>query len=70
MKSKAETPENMTYAQASAERYALAQPVLNKLKQYRKQLTAHQFKTLKGQAVSGDPAGAEKGLWKIVLHGL
>lgn len=40
--------------------------VLSLLKLYKKQLTTQQIKTLKGQVLSGDEAGALKGLLKII----
>ena len=39
--------------------------VLSLLKLYKKQLTSQQIKTLKGQVLSGDEAGALKGLLKL-----
>jgi len=36
------------------------------LKRRRGVLTAHQIKTLKGQALAGDAEGARKGLYKIL----
>jgi hypothetical protein len=32
-------------------------------------LTKHQYRTLKGQAVAGDVAGANKGLIKLLRRG-
>jgi hypothetical protein len=46
--------------------YAAATPFLARLKIYRRELTAQQWKTLRGQALSGDLEGAEKGLAVIV----
>ena len=42
------------------EAYAAAAPFLLKLKHRRKALTFQQWKTLRGQALSGDVEGAEK----------
>ena len=36
------------------------------LKSQRSKLTTQQYKTLKGQAVAGDIAGANKGLMKLL----
>lgn len=37
------------------------------LKEYRGVLTKQQIKTLRGQILSGDAKGAEKGLYKILI---
>lgn len=47
----------MTYEVAKAIKY---------LKQYKHRLTPQQFRTIRGQILSGDTAGARKGLWKII----
>ena len=46
--------------------YAAAAPFLARMKLFRRELTAQQWKTLRGQALSGDLEGAEKGLAVIV----
>lgn len=46
--------------------YAAAAPFLARLKLFRRELTAQQWKTLRGQALSGDLEGAEKVLALIV----
>lgn len=38
----------------------------NLLKEYKNQLTKQQYKTLKGQILSGDIEGFRKGLFKII----
>ena len=40
---------------------------LVRLKGARHHLTAQQYRTLRGQVLAGDPAGAMKGLRKILL---
>lgn len=42
---------------------------IKKLKQYNRYISKQQFKTLKGQAISGDIVGAERGLQKILQKG-
>ncbi len=42
---------------------------LKQLKYNRYQLTAQQYRTLKGQALAGDVAGAKKGLQKLSERG-
>lgn len=42
---------------------------LSLLKIYRVRLTDHQYKTLRGQALAGDPDGAIKGLKKLLRKG-
>lgn len=39
---------------------------MKKLKANKKNLSGQQFRTIKGQAFSGDIAGAEKGLHKLL----
>ena len=39
------------------------------LKAYRPQLTAQQYKTLRGQVLAGDAEGAMKGLRKLLMGG-
>lgn len=39
---------------------------IKNLKKHRKRLTCQQFKTIKGQIIAGDSAGAMKGLRKIL----
>ena len=46
--------------------YVATAPFLARLKLFRRELTAQQWKTLRGQALSGDLEGAEKGLAVIV----
>lgn len=48
------------------EKYAQAAPFLARLKRYRRELDFQQWRTLRGQALSGDVEGAEKGLGVIV----
>ena len=66
MKSAMKIPENRTAAGAGNERYAQIEPFLTRLRQHRRQLTAQQYRTLKGQAVAGQLEAAEKGLWKLI----
>ena len=40
---------------------------LIRLKKARHKLTRQQYKTLRGQVLAGDPAGAMKGLEKLLL---
>lgn len=42
---------------------------LIKLKAYRKRLTPQQYRTLRGQILTGDHAGALKGLAKLLERG-
>lgn len=37
------------------------------LNQYKYKLTKQQFKTLKGQILSGDTLGFQKGLYKLIV---
>lgn len=46
--------------------YKAAAPFLARMKLHRRQLTVQQWKTLRGQALSGDLEGAEKGFALIV----
>lgn len=48
-----------------AKRYRAAQSFIFILNQSRRSLTAQQYKTLKGQALSGDLEGAWRGLKKL-----
>lgn len=43
---------------------------IKQLNQNKNILTKQQYKTLKGQAVAGDVAGANKGLMKILQRGV
>ncbi|MDY6289998.1 MAG: hypothetical protein SPL86_00770 [Succiniclasticum sp.] len=43
--------------------------LLHELKVWKKFLTRQQYRTLKGQAVHGDVAGAEKGLQRLLRKG-
>ena len=36
------------------------------LRKYRDRLTPQQMRTIKGQILAGDIAGARKGLWKLL----
>ena len=40
--------------------------LLHELKLYRKYMTRQQYRSLKGQAIRGDVAGAEKGLQNLL----
>lgn len=51
-----------TAVEEDAMRYLRAHSFLEQLRKYEKQLDRQQFKTLRGQALSGDVHGAEKGL--------
>lgn len=42
--------------------------LLKKLRKYGKHLTRQQFKTIKGQILSGDTEGASKGLNKLLSN--
>lgn len=48
--------------------YSELQIILKLLPKYRDFLTPHQYGTLKGQALSGDPGGAMKGLRKLLAR--
>lgn len=48
--------------------YSELQIILKLLPKYRDVLTPHQYGTLKGQALSGDPGGAMKGLRKLLAR--
>ena len=48
------------------ERYADAQPFIRALKRSAKWLSAQEYRTLKGQALKGDLAGAVRGLKKLL----
>lgn len=55
-------------AQTDAMRYLRANQFLNTLREHLDEMTRQEFKTLRGQALSGDIAGAEKGLQKILMR--
>lgn len=42
---------------------------INQLNEIKDILTKQQYKTLKGQALAGDAAGANKGLMKLLRRG-
>lgn len=42
------------------------QKELELLKQYKYRITKHQYKTFKGQILSGDIVGFRKGLFKLI----
>lgn len=44
------------------------QKAIRILKGYRGQLTKQQYKTIRGQILAGDDAGAMKGLKKLLCH--
>lgn len=46
-----------------------AEPFLRRLRAHGRELSTQQYKTLKGQALSGDLAGAEAGLKKLTKYG-
>lgn len=56
----------MNSVQRAAMAYSRADKFLRELKQHQHELTPQQFKTLKGQAVSGDLDGAVKGLARVL----
>jgi len=49
--------------------YQKAHPFLLRLKRNRRFLTDQEFRTLRGQALSGDIDGASKGLDRILMRG-
>ena len=49
-----------------AQRYLKAQEFLDKLRKVQNKLDAQTYKTLRGQALSGDVQGAEKGLQRVL----
>lgn len=49
-----------------AQRYLNAREYLEKLRKHQKGLDAQTYKTLRGQALSGDVQGAEKGLQRVL----
>lgn len=51
-----------------AKRYRAAQSFVFILNQSRRSLTAQQYKTLKGQALSGDIEGAWRGLKRLLRY--
>lgn len=55
-------------ARAEATVYVRANDFLNRLRAHLDDVTRQEFKTLRGQALSGDIAGVEKGLQKIVMR--
>ncbi len=52
----------------SRERYVAAAYFLRELRYHRDRLTRQQLRTLRGQALSGDIAGAMRGLGEILLR--
>lgn len=52
----------------SRERYVAAAYFLRELRYHRDHLTRQQLRTLRGQALSGDIAGAMRGLGEILLR--
>lgn len=57
---------DITSVETDAVRYLRAHPFLERLKQCSKHLDRQQVKTLRGQALAGDVAGAEDGLAKLM----
>lgn len=55
-----------TAVEADAMRYLKAREFLEKLRKVQNKLDAQTYKTLRGQALSGDVQGAEKGLERIL----
>lgn len=49
-----------------ANAYIKANRFLELLKKHVYEITPQEFRTLRGQALSGDLEGANKGLWKIL----
>ena len=67
MRSHLKTPENMTaLGGKTPEAYLRAQPFMKRLGQVKDMMTVQQYRTLKGQALAGDLAGAEKGMLKVL----
>lgn len=56
------TVAEMHEAASTAQRYLYAKPFIDLLKKNARYLTGQQYRTLKGQAVTGDVAGAYRGL--------
>lgn len=56
----------MTNLQKDAMAYSAAYQFLNELRLYRDRLSPQEFRTLKGQALSGDVQGATKGLAELL----
>jgi hypothetical protein len=52
----------------SRERYVAAAYFLRELRYHRDRLTRQQLRTLRGQALSGDIAGAMRGLGEILMR--
>lgn len=52
----------------SRERYVAAEYFLRELRYHRDRLTRQQLRTLRGQTLSGDIAGAMRGLGEILLR--
>lgn len=55
-----------TTLQRDAMAWAQAKPFLDELRHYYGALTTQQLRTLRGQALSGDIAGARKGLERLL----
>lgn len=55
-----------TTVEADAMRYLKAREFLEKLRKVQNKLDVQTYKTLRGQALSGDVQGAEKGLERIL----
>lgn len=55
-----------TAVEQDAMRYLKAREFLEKLRKHQNELDAQTYRTLKGQALSGDVQGAEKGLRRIL----
>jgi hypothetical protein len=47
----------------------MLQIFIKRLRTYARALTPQQIRTLKGQAIAGDIAGAQKGLARILMRG-
>lgn len=56
----------MTNLQKDAMAYSQAKAFLDEMRNHRDILTTQEMRTLKGQALSGDINGAEKGLAKLL----
>ena len=54
--------------QRDASLYLAANPFLTRLKSYDGQISKQEYRTLRGQALSGDVQGAEKGLQNILFR--
>lgn len=55
-----------TSVEQDAMRYLKAREFIEKLRKHQKELDAQAYRTLRGQAISGDVQGAEKGLQRIL----